>query len=127
MKAILRNYRCSSKKANLVAKLVRNMRANEAVDILAFTPKKTAEAMKRLLQSAIANAQENNAQKSEDLVIKEIIVTEGTTMKRFIPVSRGRAHRIRKRTCHITLKLENKPAEKVEKKSSSTKTAKTNA
>lgn len=112
MKAVQKNYRSSTKKTNLVAQLVRGMRAQEAVEVLRFTPKKPAYVLRKLISSAMANAEENNKQNPEDLVVKEIIVTEGPTMKRHVPVSRGRAHKIRKRTCHITVKLENRPATK---------------
>ncbi len=106
MKAILRRIRISPKKANLVAELVRNKNALEAVDILNFTPKKAAKVLKKVVQSAIANAEENNKQKKEGLYIKEIIVTEGPTYKRSLPISRGRMHPILKRTSHITVKVE---------------------
>lgn len=108
MKAFLRQIRISPKKARLVAKLVANMKALDAVDILKFTPKRSATPIKKLLQSAIANAQNNFKQDKSKLYIKEITVTEGPTYKRSMPVSRGRSHPILKRTSHITIKLEAK-------------------
>jgi len=105
MKAILRHTRISPKKANLVAGLVRRKSVKEALDILKFTPKKAAPLLLQVIKSAAANAINNLKQKEENLFIDEIIVTEGTTMKRFIPVSRGRAHPIRKKTSHITVKI----------------------
>lgn len=110
MKAILRQIRISPKKANLVAALVRNKKALEAMDILKFTRKKSAPIIKKVLQSAIANAENNYKQDKESLYLKEIVVTEGPTYKRSVPVSRGRMHPILKRTSHITIKLESKEA-----------------
>lgn len=108
MKAHLRQTRISSKKANLVADLVRNMKASDAVNVLKFTPKKAAPLLKKLLESAMANAEHNSKQDKTTLYIKEIIVTEGPTYKRRVMVSRGRAHPLLKRTSHITIKLEAK-------------------
>jgi len=111
MKAHLRQVRISPKKANLIASLVRRMDVTKAVDILKFTPKRTAPVLLKLILSAAANAQENFKQAKEDLYIKEIIVTEGPTYKRSMPVSRGRANPILKRTSHITVTVEKKPTE----------------
>ncbi len=105
MKAILRQIRIAPKKANLVAELARNHKAVEAVQILKFTPKRGAKILKKVIESAMANAKSNFKQNVNDLFIKEIIVTEGTTYKRSMPVSRGRSHPIMKRTSHITVKL----------------------
>lgn len=116
MKAILRGIRISPKKANLVAALVRNKKAQDAIDILRFTPKRTSLVLKKLIESAVANAVNNFKQTKETLGIKEIIVTEGPTYKRAMPVSRGRQHPILKRSSHITVKLEamgEAPAKKV--------------
>lgn len=121
MKAILRGIRISPKKANLVAALVRNKKALDAIDILKFTPKRTAAVLKKLIESAVANAENNFKQVKETLEIKEIIVTEGPTYKRAMPVSRGRQHPILKRSSHITVKLESAGEAK------STKTAKKTA
>ena len=115
MKAILRHTRISPKKANLVAGLVRRKTIKEALDILKFTPKKAAPLLAKVIKSAAANATNNFKQKAEDLFIDEIIVTKGVTMKRFNPVSRGRAHPIHKMTSHITVKIGVSTPEKVEK------------
>ena len=123
MKAHLRQTRISSKKANLVADLVRNMKASEAVDILKFTPKKAAPLLKKLIESAMANAEHNAKQDKATLYIKEIIVTEGPTYKRRVMVSRGRAHPILKRTSHITIKLESKEVPKTTKATKKVKEA----
>lgn len=121
MKAILRRVRISSKKANLIAQLVRKKKVQEAIDILRFTPKKGAKILKKVIESAAANAENNNQQKKENLVIKEIIVTEGVTHKRSISISKGRMHPILKRTSHITVKVE------AEGKTETAKTKKTPA
>lgn len=105
MKAILSTTRISPQKANLVAALVRNKKAIEAVNILRFTPKKAALILRKLIQSAIANAENNFKQNKEDLRIKSIVVTQGPMYKRRNPVSRGRAHPILKKTSHVRVEL----------------------
>ena len=105
MKAILRNYRISPAKANLVAELVRGKKAIDAIDILKFTTKKAARPLMKLIESALANGVNNFKQDRNDLYIKEIIVNTGPTLKRSIPVSRGRSNPIMKRTTHMTVKL----------------------
>ena len=121
MKAIANHIRISPKKANLVAGLVRNKNAVEALNILKFTPKKGAKLIYKVLHSAMANAENNFKQKREDLIIKEIIVTQGRTLKRSVPISRGRVHPILKRTSHITVTV-GIPAEKVIPKKETNKT-----
>ena len=106
MKAILRQVRISPKKINLIASLVRRKNVNEAIHILKFTPKKGAQILKKVVESAKANAENNFKQIPETLYIKEIIVTEGTVYKRSNPISKGRSHPILKRTAHITVKIE---------------------
>jgi len=106
MIAHLRRIRLSSKKANLVAGMVRGMQVNDALQILKHTPKKAAHHLYKVIASAKANAVNNFKQNEDQLMIKEIVVNEGQTYKRFQPVSRGRAHPILKRTSHITVKLE---------------------
>jgi large subunit ribosomal protein L22 len=115
MKAILRRVRISPKKANLIAALIRNKNVKEAIDILKFTPKKGALILKKVVESAAANAEHNFKQDLESLYIKEIIVTEGITFKRSLPISRGRMHPILKRTSHITVKVEAKKEDKPKK------------
>ncbi len=106
MIAHLRQIRISSYKANLVAGMVRGMPVNRALDLLKFTPKKAAHFLYKVIDSAAANAENNFKQNRDQLVVKEIIVNEGSTYKRFQPVSRGRGHPILKRTAHITVKVE---------------------
>ncbi len=105
MKAIAKHVRISPKKANLVAGLVRRKNAVKALDILKFTPKKAAKILYKVLNSAIANAENNFKQNKDSLVIKEIVVSEGRTLKRSVPISRGRVHPILKRTSHITVSV----------------------
>lgn len=111
MQAIAKHVRISLKKANLVAGLVRNKSVQDALDILKFTPKKAAPLIAKVIASAAANAKNNTKQDISDLQIKEIIINEGTTLKRSIPISRGRMHPIKKRTAHIKVYLESKKAE----------------
>lgn len=125
MKAILRRIRISPKKTNLVASLVRNKNVKEAINILKFTPKKAATILKKVIESAAANAENNSKQNKDSLYIKEIIVTEGATYKRSLPISRGRTHPILKRTSHITVKVEAQSAESGAVKKSETKGKKT--
>jgi len=105
MKASVRNIRISPKKLNVIAYIVRNMKAQEALDTLRFMPKKGAQIVYDVLKSAVANATHNDSQKVEDLRIASISVTQGLVMKRINPISRGRAHRILKRTSHVDITL----------------------
>ena len=124
MKAIARNIRISPKKANLVAGLVRKKKAQEALDILKFTPKKGAKLLYKVLHSAMANAENNFKQKKDSLIIKEIVITQGPTFKRSVPVSRGRVHPILKRNSHITITLGLEEKDEKEKKAEETKDTK---
>lgn len=103
MKAIGKTIRISPKKVNLIAGLVRQKPVNEAMTILKFTQKKGAKILNKVIQSAVANAETNFKQSADSLYIKEIIVNRATTMKRSIPISRGRMHPILKRNAHITV------------------------
>ena len=109
--AKLRNNRGSARKARLVADLVRNKNVEKAFAILDFTNKGATEPIKKLLRSAVANWENKNAGLSaedNDLYIKTITVDSGATMKRFRPAPMGRAYRIRKRLCHITIVVDSK-------------------
>lgn len=108
MKAHFRRVRISPKKANVVAGLVRGKNATEALDILKFTPKKGAKIIYKVLHSAVANAEANDKQKRDALMIKEIVVNKGTVWRRFLPSARGRALPLRKPTSHISITLETK-------------------
>ncbi len=105
MKAVLRRTRISPKKANLVAGTVRGKSVNEALEILKFMPKKGADVIYKVVQSAASNAKNNFKQNIDDLVITKLLVTKGPTYKRSLPISRGRVHPIRKRTSHITVEV----------------------
>ena len=98
MQAHLRNIRISPKKVNLLAGLIRKKTPTQAIDFLKFVPKKAARFLIKAIQSALANAENNFKQQAEKLEIQEVIVTGGAMLKRGLPVSRGRYHRIRKRT-----------------------------
>lgn len=103
--AKLRGAGLSAQKARLVADQVRGKSVEEALDILAFSPKKGASVIKKVLESAIANAEHNEGADVDELKVSTIFVDEGLTMKRIKPRAKGRADRIFKRTCHITVKV----------------------
>ncbi len=104
-KAIAKFIRVSPRKTRIVAKNVVGKPVEDAMNILKFTPQKGAEVIRAVMRSALANA-ENNANMNVDaLVVKEVIVNEGPTWKRFMPRAQGRATSIRKRTSHVTVIL----------------------
>lgn len=108
-KAKLSTYRQSPRKVRLIADLVRGKRVEEAKNILAFTPKRAALPIRKLLDSAVSNAK-NLSIPTENLVVKDISVDEGKTLYRRLPMSRGRAFTLRKRTSHVNVTLgEGKP------------------
>lgn len=89
----------------MVADQVRGKKVADALNLLTFSPKKGAVLVKKVLESAIANAEHNEGADIDELRISTIMVDEGTTMKRIKPRAKGRADRILKRTCHITVKV----------------------
>ncbi|OYD27149.1 large subunit ribosomal protein L22 [Mycoplasma testudineum] len=101
--AILKTYRISSQKANLVARLFRNKTVAQAIVILENTNKKAAPVFLKLINSAVANAVTNHGLDASKLVISNVMVNEGPTLKRFQPHSQGRATRILKRTSHLSV------------------------
>ena len=103
--ARLRYLRMSPKKVRLVADLIRGKNVNEALTILNLSVKKAAKPLKKLLESAIANAKQTGKMDIDNLYISHLTVDEGPTFKRFRPRAMGRATIIRKRTSHITIKL----------------------
>lgn len=105
MKSVTSNIRISPKKLNLVAEMVRRKPVVQADSILRFTTKKASEIVRKALASAVANAENNFKQDKEQLYIEEIVVGKGPTLKRFNPVSRGRAHPILKRMSMITIRV----------------------
>jgi len=103
--ARLRGARVSAQKARLVADQVRGKGVEQALDILGFSTKKSAAIIKKVLESAIANAEHNEGADVDELKVSTIFVDEGTTLKRMMPRAKGRSDRISKRTCHITVKV----------------------
>jgi large subunit ribosomal protein L22 len=106
--ARLRGARLSAQKARLVADQIRGKAVEEALQLLTFSPKKGAEIIKKVLDSAIANAEHNEGADVDELKVSTIFVDEGMSMKRIRPRAKGRADRIVKRTCHITVKVADK-------------------
>jgi len=103
-----RFVRVSPQKARLLVDLVRGKKVEEALNILAFTKKAFAKTLTKVINSAVANAQQNNKMDVDTLMIKRISVDGGPTLKRHIPRAMGRATMIRKRTSHITVVLDQK-------------------
>lgn len=95
--------RSSAQKVRLIVDLIRGKKAPQALNILNYSNKKAAILVKKVLESAIANAEHNDGADVDKLRIKKIFVNEGTTMKRMMPRAKGRADRILKRTSHITV------------------------
>ena len=104
--ATLRSARVSSQKARLVANQIRGKQVEEALDILSFDLQKSAPIIKKVLESAIANAEHNQGLDIDRLFVSKILVDESFTMKRIRPRARGRADRDLKRSCNIKLTLE---------------------
>lgn len=105
IKAKTNNFRMSPRKVRLVVDVVRGLKVDDALNQLAFVNKKATVTIKKLIDSAIANAENNYSLKRDNLFIKEIKVNEGRTIKRWKPRARGRATTIRKRTSHILIVL----------------------
>jgi large subunit ribosomal protein L22 len=105
-RAIARHVRISPNKARRVVNLVRGLPAKEALTVLQFAPQAASEQVYKVLASAIANAENNERLDPDALLVSEAFVDEGPTLKRFRPRAQGRAYRIRKRTCHITIAVE---------------------
>jgi large subunit ribosomal protein L22 len=96
-------------KARRMVNLVRGLPAKEALTVLQFAPHAASEPVYKVLASAIANAENNERLDPDSLLVAEAFVDEGPTLKRFRPRAQGRAYRIRKRTCHITVAVESVP------------------
>jgi len=101
--AKLTNAKISAQKLRLVADQVRNMQVERALDLLTFSNKKAASIVKKVLESAIANAEHNDGADIDELSVKTIFVDEGPTHKRWRARAKGRGNRILKRTSHITV------------------------
>jgi large subunit ribosomal protein L22 len=105
-RAVARHVRLSATKARRVVNLVRGLPAKEALTVLQFAPQAASEPVYKVLASAIANAENNERLDPDALLVSAAYVDEGPTLKRFRPRAQGRAYRIRKRTCHITIEVE---------------------
>lgn len=109
-RAVLKYARISSRKVKIVLDLIKNKGLDEAYAIIKYTPKAASEVLYKLLKSAEANATNdpNKGLNRDELVIAEAFASQGPTLKRIMPRAQGRANRIRKRTCHITLVVKEK-------------------
>jgi large subunit ribosomal protein L22 len=105
--AKLYGARVSAQKTRLVADLVRGLPVGQALNILAFSPKKSAGIIKKLLESAIANAENNDGADIDTLNVSTIYVDKGASLKRMRPRAKGRGAGIEKQTCHIVIKVGN--------------------
>ena len=103
VQAKLYGVRLSAQKGRLVADLVRGQTIASALNILTFTPKKGAKIIKKVLESAIANAEHNNGADIDELKVQTIFVEKGPVLKRFHARAKGRGNRIIKPTCHVFL------------------------
>ncbi|HLS55510.1 MAG TPA: 50S ribosomal protein L22 [Zeimonas sp.] len=99
--AILRGVHLSAQKGRLVADMVRGKPVEQALNILTFSPKKASKIVKKVLESAIANAEHNDGADIDELKVKTIHVEKGTSMRRFHARAKGRGCKIEKQTCHI--------------------------
>ncbi|MEC4749657.1 50S ribosomal protein L22 [Methylomicrobium sp. Wu6] len=103
--AKLSNAPLSAQKARLVGDQIRGLPVDQALNVLKFSSKKGAAIIKKVLESAIANAENNDSADIDDLRVSTVYVNEGATLKRFKARAKGRANHILKRTCHITVKV----------------------
>lgn len=101
--AVLKSIRLSEQKGRLVADQIRGLSVDKALSLLAFSPKKSAVIIRKILESAIANAEHNDGADIDELKISSICVDRGTSMKRLRARAKGRGNRIIKPTCHISL------------------------
>jgi large subunit ribosomal protein L22 len=102
-RAIVRHVRMSPRKMRVVANLVRGKRVDEAMSLLKLMPKKGAVVIRKLIISAIANAEHHGFQDVDDMVIRDCNVDNGPILKRWMPRSMGRANRVQHRTSHVTV------------------------
>jgi large subunit ribosomal protein L22 len=98
--------RVTPMKARRVVDLIRNLPAQQALSVLEFAPQAASDPVRKVLASAIANAEHNFSLDPETLIVSRAYVDEGPTLKRFRPRAQGRAYRINKRTSHITIEVE---------------------
>jgi len=100
-RASLRGVRLSAQKGRLVADLIRGLAVDKALNVLAFSPKKGAKIIKKVLESAIANAEHNDGADIDELKVQTIYVEQGSMLKRFHARAKGRGNRVNKHSCHI--------------------------
>ena len=106
-RAVLRGVRLSAQKGRLVADQIRGLPVDKALNVLAFSPKRGAGIIKKVLESAIANAEHNDSADIDELTVKAICVEKGTVLRRFQARAKGRGNRIIKPTCHVFLTVGN--------------------
>ena len=106
--AKLSNAPLSAQKARLVGDQIRGLPVDKALNLLAFSSKKASGIIKKVLESAIANAEHNDNADIDELTVSTVFVNEGRTLKRISARAKGRANHILKRTCHITIKVAEK-------------------
>lgn len=106
-RAVLRGVRLSEQKGRLVADLIRGKKVDQALSLLTFSTKKGAVIIKKVLESAIANAEHNDGADVDELRVKTVYVEQGAVLKRFTARAKGRGNRISKQTCHIYLTVGN--------------------
>lgn len=107
VKAIHRGARISAQKTRLVADQIRGLSIERALNVLTFSPKKAAGIVKKVVESAIANAEHNEGADIDELKVKSIYIDKATSLKRFTARAKGRGNRIEKQTCHLTVTLGN--------------------
>jgi len=106
-RAVLKGVRLSAQKGRLVADQIRGLSVDRALSVLSFSPKKGARIIKKVLESAIANAEHNDGADIDELKVKTIYVEQGATLKRFSARAKGRGNRISKPTAHIYITVGN--------------------
>ena len=115
-RAVAKHIPMSATKARVVLDLIRNKDVATADEVLRFSEREAAQVIRKVLRSAVANAQENDEQIPEDLFVSACFADEGKTLRRMRPRARGRATRIRKRTCHITVIVSRMPENELERR-----------
>jgi large subunit ribosomal protein L22 len=105
-RAFLKGFRESPRRVRMVAEMIRGKKAEDALSILAFQPRKAAKMLTKVLNSAIANATENDELDADALVVTKVEIDGGPTQKRWLPRSMGRANRLNRRTSHVTVTVD---------------------
>lgn len=110
--AVLRSVRLSPQKGRLIADMIRGLPVERALEILQFNIRRSAKRMKKVLESAIANAEHNQGADVDELRVQAVLIDAGPTLKRFHARAKGRGARILKRTSHITITVSDAPVKK---------------